>query len=93
LLATNPDDAFTVPELCREVYGESAIELRSTDQCDGSHSATEKKHRVAVLRAAKALIKTHPEINCFGSTGFGIAFFNQASVMSYARARLKARGR
>jgi hypothetical protein len=77
VLAANPDDAFTVAELCRAVYGVSP---------------PEKRHRVAVLRAAKALAEKRPEINWFGSSGFGLAFFNQGSVMSYARARLKSGG-
>jgi hypothetical protein len=70
------DEAFTVYELCREVYGASA-----------------KKHRVAVIRAAKGLLKTRPDLGCLGCSGFGFAFFHQSSVMSYARARLKASGR
>jgi hypothetical protein len=75
VLAANPDDAFTVEELCRTVYGVSPAE---------------KRHRVAVLRAAKALAEKRPEIGWTGSSGFGLAFFNITSVMSYARARIKA---
>jgi hypothetical protein len=75
VLAANPDDAFTVAELCWQVYGEYSAE---------------KKHRVAVIRAAKALIEKRPDIGWTGSSGYGLVFFNQGSVMSYARARLKA---
>jgi hypothetical protein len=75
ILTANPDDGFTVPELCWAVYGVSP---------------PEKRHRVSVLRAAKALMATRPEIGWTGASGYGLAFFNITSVMSYARARIKA---
>jgi hypothetical protein len=74
MLAANPDDAFTVEELCRAVYGVSP---------------PEKRHRVSVLRAAKALVEKRPEIGWTGASGYGLAFFNSRSVMSYGRARIK----
>lgn len=77
VLAASPDDAFTVEELCQQVYAVPA----------------EKKHRVSILRAAKALAEKNRSFGWTGSSGFGYAFFNVASVMSYGRARLKARGR
>jgi hypothetical protein len=79
LLAANVDDAFRVDELCWKVYGEYRVE---------------KKWRVSIIRAAKALVKKRPDLDWTSSSGprGGLAFFNRGSVMSYARARLKARG-
>jgi hypothetical protein len=79
VLAANVDDAFRVDELCREIYGEYLVE---------------KKQRVSVFRAAKALVKRRPDLSWMGSSGprGGLAFFNRGSVISYARARLKAMG-
>jgi hypothetical protein len=79
LLAASVDEAFRVDELCRIVFGEVLVE---------------KKHRVSVIRAAKALMKTRPELAWAGSSGPGMGFvlYNQANVMSYARAWLKAVG-
>ena len=72
----NPDSAFTVEELCCRVYG------------DGKR---EKRHRVAVIRAAKAVIKNLPDIVIWNAEWRGgtLIFFNHRSVMSYAIARLK----
>lgn len=79
VLAANFDDAFRVDELCRKVFGESLVE---------------KKQRVSVIRAAKALVKKRPDLSWMGSSGpgAGLVFFNQASVMSYARAWMKGGG-
>src|ERR1700693_2983195 len=74
VLAANPDEAFPVEELSQQIYAVPA----------------EKKHRVSILRAAKAL--KNRSFGWTGSSGFGYVFFNVASVMSYGRARLKARG-
>jgi hypothetical protein len=76
VLAANPDDAFTVEELCQQVYTVFA----------------EKKHRVSILRAAKALAEKNRSFGWTGSSAFGYVFFNVASVMSYGRARIKAGG-
>ena len=79
VLAKDIDDAFRVDELCREVYG---------------NDLPEKKQRVSVIRAGKALVKKRPDLSWTGSggPGFGLVFFHQASVMSYAKARLKSLG-
>jgi hypothetical protein len=79
VLAGNADDAFRVDELCSKIYGEYL---------------TGKKQRVSVIRAAKALIKKHPHLEWMGSSGpgKGLVFYNQGSVMSYARARMKSWG-
>jgi hypothetical protein len=80
IMAANVDDAFRTDELCRKVYGYKHW--------------VEKKERVSVIRAAKALMKKRPDIEWVGSSGprGGLVFFNQGSVMSYARARLKSWG-
>lgn len=79
VLAANVDEAFRVDELCWKVYGEYLVE---------------KKQRVSVIRAAKALVKKRPDLDWMGSSGprGGLAFYNRGSVMSYARARMKSWG-
>ena len=54
ILAANIDDAFRVDELCRKVYGDYLVE---------------KKQRVSVIRAAKALVKKRPDLSWTGSGG------------------------
>jgi hypothetical protein len=71
-----PDNAFTVEDLCDRVYPGEPVE---------------KKHRVAVLRAAKNIAKRNTEIGarageCLGAS---IVFYNKYHVLSYAMARLK----
>jgi hypothetical protein len=71
-----PDNAFTVEDLCDRAYPGELVE---------------KKHRVAVLRAAKNIAKRNSEIGartgeCLGGT---IVFYNKYHVLSYAMARLK----
>jgi hypothetical protein len=63
ILASNLDDSFTVEELCQRVY---------------EHSQIQKRHRVAVIRAAKAVIKRHPDVVCWHSESRGrtLVFFN-----------------
>jgi hypothetical protein len=75
-LDAEPDNAFTVEDLCDRVY-------RGINR-------VEKKHRVAVLRAAKAIVARHPDLDCMTSEGLGtLVIFNRSCVMSYAMARLK----
>jgi hypothetical protein len=73
----NPEGAFTVEELCSSVYGDGKIE---------------KRHRVAVIRAAKAVAKNFPDIVVWHAEWRGgtLIFFNHRSVISYAIARLKS---
>jgi len=69
-----PDNAFLLSELCERVYhGVNRIE---------------KKHRVAVARAAKA-IKTldHMKRETLGGE---LVFYDPLNIMSYAMARLKS---
>jgi hypothetical protein len=72
------DNAFTTEDLCDRVY--SGI------------NRVEKKHRVAVLRAANKLLKRRDNTGCqqCGNLGGTRVYFNVDNVMSYAMARLKA---
>jgi hypothetical protein len=77
LFTAHPDRSFTVEELAREVYGRSMIS---------------KRHRVAVIRAAKRVLKAHPQIvikRAQARRGHRSIFFNHRSLHSYAAARLK----
>jgi hypothetical protein len=71
-----PEGAFTVEDLCWRIY-----------VCLG-----EKRHRVAVIRAAKAVAKRHPGIHWWRSerAGSTLIFFHHDDVISYALARLKS---
>jgi hypothetical protein len=78
ILDGEPDNAFTTEDLCRRIYpGANRIE---------------KKHRVAVLRAAQKVLERCDMIQCFTSETVGgtRVYFNADNVMSYAMARLKA---
>jgi hypothetical protein len=76
--AAEPDNAFTTDDLVERVYrGVNRIE---------------KKHRVAVVRAAKNLsARSHSNLDWFRSEYLGgtLVFFDCCNVMSYAMARLK----
>ena len=74
LFAADPQGVFTTEDLCREVYG--SLEIT-------------KKQRVAVLRAAKAVIGWSPGMECWRSPRQGrtCIFFFHDNVMSYAIAR------
>lgn len=78
--AAEPANAFLAEELIERVYpGLNRIE---------------KKHRVAVLRAAKSLATPEYGISWFRGGGLGgrLVFFSKYSVLSYAMARLKGDG-
>jgi hypothetical protein len=72
-----PDNAFTIEDLCDRIY-------RGINQ-------VEKKHRVSVLRAAKAIVARRPELDWMSSESLGgtLVVFNRYQVLSYAMARLK----
>jgi hypothetical protein len=72
--AAEPDNAFLLSQLCEQVY----------PGCNG----IEKKHRIAVARAAKAI----PSIDCRKRETLGseLVFYDPLNVMSYAMARLKS---
>ncbi len=73
-----PNNAFTTAELCARVYRDV--------------KKIEKKHRVAVLRAAETLSgKLHTFRRLRGEhLGGTLVFFDARNVMSYGMARLKA---
>jgi hypothetical protein len=58
--------------------------------CEHIYSADEKKHRVAVVRAAFNFINRDARFGLFAWRNHKHAYFNKHSVMSYALARLKA---
>jgi len=77
VFAAEPDNAFTTEDLCDRAYpGVNRIE---------------KKHRVAVLRAAQQLEARGDAIWCIKGDGLGgtLIFFNPYHLPSYAMARLK----
>lgn len=80
--AAEPDNAFTIGDLCIRVYPEIAR----------GFALPEKKHRVAVLRAAKKVAAQHPNGELWESETRGgeLTFFHRYNVMSYAMARLKS---
>jgi hypothetical protein len=77
LFAGDPEGVFTTGDLCYEVYGTL-------------HPS--KKQRVAIIRAAKAVAKTHPGIDSQRSETRGGAWiwFHHDNVMSYAIARTRS---
>jgi hypothetical protein len=80
VLDAEPDNAVTTDDLCDRVYrGVNRIE---------------KKHRVAVLRAARNLMKRRDTMACSESDTLGgmMVFYNKDNVMSYAMSRLKGDG-
>jgi hypothetical protein len=66
------DNAFTTTELCERVYG-----VKETD----------KRHRIAVIRAAKKI----PGLDYLVGENLGkqLVFYDPLNLMSYATARLK----
>jgi hypothetical protein len=77
VLKAEPDNAFTVEDLSDRIYrGINRIE---------------KKHRVSVLRAAKAIVARCPDLDWMAGDCLGgaVVIFNRYRVSSYAMARLK----
>ena len=77
ILDGEADNAFTTEDLCERVYP--------------GVNRVEKKHRVAVLRAANGLVKRRDNTGCWWGENLGRTrvYFNIDNVMSYAMARLK----
>src|SRR5258707_15595741 len=75
VFAAEPDNAFTIEDLCDRVYPGEPIE---------------KKHRVSVLRAAKQVAKRRGEIDTMTGEGLGgtLIFFDQYCAPSYAMAQI-----
>jgi len=84
VFTAEPDNAFTVGELCERIYPDC-------ERIDPDYSCVEKKPRVAVIRAAQSLSRRWPDLGWRYSETLGREkiFFNANSVMSFAMARLK----
>jgi len=84
VFTAEPDNAFTVGELCERIYPDC-------ERIDPDYSCVDKKHRVAVIRAAQSLSRRWPDLGWRYSQWLGREkiFFNADSVMSFAMARLK----
>jgi hypothetical protein len=78
ILDGEADNAFTTEDLCDRVYP--------------GVNRVEKKHRVAVLRAANKLVKRRDNTGCMRCENLGgtRVYFNIDNVMSHAMACLKA---
>jgi hypothetical protein len=78
LFKAKPNDAFSTVELCDHVYA--------------GINRVERKHRVAVTRAANKVCARMPDWGTYQSwrRGAELIFHNRASIMSYALARKKA---
>ena len=78
LFDAHPDEAFTTDDICVECYP-------ALREC-----ATERKHRVAVVRAAEKIIATDPDWRSTWSWERGnmLVFRNMASAPSVAMARV-----
>jgi hypothetical protein len=77
-LIAEPDNAFTVDDLCDRVFpGINRIE---------------KKHRVSVIRAATSVGKRRANLSWWRSEHLGgtMIYFTADNVMSYGMARLKS---
>jgi hypothetical protein len=77
ILDRSPDNAFTTEELCEKVYRTKQVQ---------------RKHRVAVLRAAASLAKRRDTLGVWVSDVLGSTkvYYTIDNVMSYGMARLKA---
>jgi hypothetical protein len=81
-----PDNAFTVEELCRRIYP-------GIDHYE--RSVIHQKYRVSVICAAKKLCERRPELageRSDGTLGRTLVFYRRDNLMSYAMFRLKAEG-
>lgn len=77
IMIANPDGAFTVQELAVAIYKVP----RTLEQ---------KRHRVAVIRAAEGLCEIRPELGMmYGSRG-KVALYHRRSLLSYGIAKEKS---
>lgn len=78
VFAAEPDNAFTTEDLCDRIYH--------------GNNRVERKHRVAVLRAAKNVCTRSDSWQCWRGEKLGnpVVFLNPYNVMSYAMARSKS---
>jgi hypothetical protein len=84
LLDANPDRAFTTDELCEHCYPE--LPKPTHVYRPEFRYGPQRKHRVAVLRAAKHVVQRDPNwsVRWTTSTGREFIWFNQASLASTA---------
>jgi hypothetical protein len=77
ILDAEPDNAFTTEDLCKRIYKVEEVE---------------KRHRVAVLRAAANVMKRRDVMRIWKSDTLGETkvYFDITNVMSYAMAAMKA---
>jgi hypothetical protein len=77
ILDRSPGNAFTTEELCEKVYRTKQVQ---------------RKHRVAVLRAAASLAKRRDTLGVLSSEtlGYTKVYYTIDNVLSYGMARLKA---
>jgi hypothetical protein len=80
LLGENPDLAFITDELCEHCYPDA--------------EAIGRKHRVAVLRAARNVVTADPDWTAWRIDGMGrgYVFLNRANLQSYTLGRMIAKG-
>ena len=78
ILAAEPDNAFTVEDLCELVYG----------------SSPEKRHRVSMLRAIKWISAAEPRYETFRASKQGgeYVIYDCTNAHAYGMARLKQDG-
>jgi hypothetical protein len=94
LFSGDPEGVFTTGDLCREVYawerGELSGEIYTAWR--GYPGKVTKAQRVAVIRAAKAVVKEHPGMHAWKSCKRGgtWVFFHRDNVMSYAIAPVRS---
>jgi hypothetical protein len=82
LFDAHPDLAFVIDELCERCYPNAAGQI-------------ERKHQVAVLRAAWAVIEDDPDWRAWRIAGMGRGwvFVNEANVQSFTEGETIAGGR
>ena len=78
------DNAFTIEDLCERIWPDLYPDLQG--------GRIERKHRRAVIGAARNIARQRPEIQWLHGQrrGGALVFFRHDEVMSYAMARLKA---
>jgi hypothetical protein len=83
VLDTEPDNAFTIEDLCRRIY-------HPVDE----YPRVSKAQRVAVLRAARKVMERRDTMWSFTGQDVGgrMVYYTANNVMSYAMGRLKADG-
>jgi hypothetical protein len=91
ILAAAPDSAFTVDELCLGVYGPGLSADSYRALILARMYRPQLQHRVAAIRAGKAIAGRGGNVAWLHSGGRGgaLVFYTADNVMSYGMARLK----